>query len=622
MNKKYLIAKATRCLFFTALMSGLIQAHAQGQRVGKIELEEIIVTSKRSPIGLNQVTENAVVVGEDEIAQLPARDLSEALRYVAGVDIEPRQGFGRATAISIQGCDSRQVRVMIDGIPLNSQSSGQVNPAQFPIENIARIEIIKGASSSIWGSSLGGVINVITKDTGETLIPKGSVTTAFAEFHTKKQNGEIYGKAGGLGYYLFSSYMESGGRNPKDDVLEKKAFGKLSYDLKALGKLSASFGYSGAKVNSGEFPDGTWQTQPYRARYGKIGWEANLDDVEIRVDLKHSRQEIITESFLSIADQEPFWRVETRDFLYQLSPNVAMHPRGKDLLILGADFDWDIIKSNLYLAQAKSLTLQAPYANYTLKLEPWDFNFGLRFDRNSEFGKEVSPSLGLVYHLKQIPDTFFKAEFARAFNAPPLLWEYNDDVLLGIAPNPDITPERAWVGEASLESRPLPKLWVKCAIYRAEVSNAIALAENEAGLWYMKNFEEFRRQGAELQFKINILEGLNFAASGAFNDIQNILTEETVRGGGKPRQSFDLGLEYKNKNGFSLSARGYYDYWNEPAYAQSNDRKMLCDLKAAQEFKNFTAFLNIHNLTNSKYWQDYYFPLPPRYFEGGITFTW
>jgi len=622
-NKLKLSAPPQKYLFIAALLTAvLVRASAQAAEDRMIALEKIVVTNRRAAAGLNEATENIAVIDSEEIQKLPARDLSEALKYIAGVDIEPGRGFGRATAISIQGCDSRQVRVMIDGIPLNSQSSGQVNPAVFPIENIERIEVIKGAASSIWGSSLGGVINIITKDTGKTLIPKGSFTTSFAEFRTRKENGEISGKAGDFGYYLFSSYMESGGRGPKDDVLEKKAFGKVSYDLKDMGKIIASFGYSGSDVNSGKWPDGSWNAQPQRNRYGKLGWEGNFDAMDLRIDLKHSHQDVLTKLYLSVDDQEPFLITKFKDLLSQLSLNSSFHLREKDLLVFGADFDWDSVKSNLFLSKAKSVKLQAPYLNYSLKLEPWDFNFGLRYDRNSEFGQEVSPSLGLVYHLKNIPDTLLRAGVSRAFNAPPLIWKYNYSQDLWTAPNPDIKPERAWAYEAGLESRPISKFWFKFSIYRADVSEAIALAVNEAGLLYMKNFEKFIRQGGEFQFKLGLLEGLDFFASGAFNDIRDTATKKIVKGSGKARRSFDAGIEYKNKTGSSLSLRGYYNFWNEPDYSQANDRKMLCDLTASQEFKNCALFLIIHNLGNSKYWQDERFPVPGRYFEGGATVKW
>jgi outer membrane receptor protein involved in Fe transport len=175
--------------------------------------------------------------------------------------------------------------------------------------------------------------------------------------------------------------------------------------------------------------------------------------------------------------------------------------------------------------------------------------------------------------------------------------------------------------------------WFKLSLYRADVSNAIAAVMNAQNFWYQENFKKHRRQGAEFQNKLKIFEGLNFAAAAAFNDIEDRTTRRTVRGGGKARQSFDVGLEYKNKRGLVVSLIGYYNRWNkqtlvyynqlgEEVSVNPNDRKMLCDLKVSQGYKNLTLFLNVYNLANSKYWADYYFPLRERYFEGGVNFKW
>lgn len=596
-----------------------------------IELEKIMVTNGRTAVNLNDVTENVEVISAEGIDSLPVRNLSEALSYVNGVDIQGRQGFGRASSVSIQGSDSSQVRMMVDGIPFNSLSSGQVNPAVFPIENIARIEVIKGAASSNWGSSLGGVINVITKDTGDTLVPKGSATTSLAEFRTQKDSFDLSGQAGDVGYYLMSSYMESGGEGPKDDVLEKKAFSKLSYDLKEMGKVTGSFGYSGALVNSGEYPDGHWEAQPYQLRYGKIGWQDSVDDVDMGMDLKHSRQKLIFKTYATVVDEEPVSIVTSQDLLYQLSLISTFHPREKDLLVLGGDFDWDTLKSS-YLTQAKSQQLQAPYVNYTLKLEPWDLNCGLRYDHNSEYGENFSPALGAVYHFNNDADNLVRFNAARAFNAPPLLWRFFAETASN-APNPELEAERAWVYELGMETKPLLRISTKLSLYYADVSDAIASATNESGKWTKKNFKKFRRQGIEFESKLKIFEGVSFFTAAGFNDVEDRTTHKTVRGSGIARQSFDLGLEYKNKQGFNLSLRGYYNRWNEEATVywnllgeevsvDTNDRKMLFDVKISQEFKNLSLFLNVYNLTNSRYWADYNFPVPERYFEGGITFKW
>ncbi len=160
------------------------------------------------------------------------------------------------------------------------------------------------------------------------------------------------------------------------------------------------------------------------------------------------------------------------------------------------------------------------------------------------------------------------------------------------------------------------------SLYRSDIHDAIESAENELGQVNKKNFQKFRRQGAEFHCKLKLFEGMNFLGGAAFNDIEDRSTKKTIRGGGKSRQSFDTGLEYKNKIGLTINIIGYYDRWNEPVSSQSKDRKMLCDLKLSQEWKNLMSFVNIYNVTNSKYWADYFFPLPERYFEGGVSLKW
>ena len=586
-----------------------------------IKLEKIIITSKRTSVDISSATGNVSVVGAEEIEKLPAENLSEVLSYIPGVDIEPRRGFGRAASLTIQGSDSRHVRLMIDGIPLNNQASGQADPTKFPVGNIKRIEIIKGPASGVWGSGLGGVINIITKDTGTTKIPKGSFTTSFAEFRSKKESFDLSGKLNDLGYYFFSSYRESGGEGPKDDVLEKKTFVKISYDLKDAGRIISSFGYTGADVNSGELPDKTWDAQLQHIRYGKIGWESDWDNMEVKIDFKFYHQNIVTKSFYTVNSREPSSIVRTKDTLYELSLNSAIHSRENDLLVLGADINRNELKST-YTTEAKNAELFAPYLNYTLKLNPWDFNFGLRYDYTTEFGRELSPCLGAVYYLENIPETSIRARVSRAFNVPPLLWKYYSGVFPGVTGNNlGIDPERAWVYELGLESKPIPEIWYKLSLYRADVSDAIDTAQNEADEWIKKNFKKFQRQGVELQFKINVSKELTFSAGGAFNDVKNRSSEERVRND-TPRQSFDLGVDYENKKGLCLSLRGYYDRWSKNPVYEPNDRKMISDLKISQKYRNLTFFLNVYNLTNSKYWADNFYPIPERYFEGGVTFDW
>ncbi|MGE5308419.1 MAG: TonB-dependent receptor plug domain-containing protein [Deltaproteobacteria bacterium] len=585
------------------------------------ELEPIVVTAKRSPSLTSDTSENIAVLSGDQTAGIPAEDLSDVLKTIPGVDVEPVSGVGKATALSIQGCAPRQVRTMVDGIPFNTQLSGQANPSIFPVEDIKRVEVIRGPGSSAWGSSLGGVVNVITKDTGTTAVPRGSLSASYGGYDTQKESFELSGKALGVGYYVMEEHLDSGGKGPRDDALQNNFFNKLSYTLPDDGKVTGSFGYSGGDINS-KFPDMTWQAQPYRAAYGKIGLEDEFEGTRVLAELKHSRQDLVTRLFPAIEDDTPFFEINSKDRLYEVSLVASRPMRKADTLVAGLDADYDIIKSDPYLPKAKNLRSAAPYANYTLNLGRWDFIAGGRYDYNSEFGGQFSPSAGAVYRFEDAWKTVSRARVSRAFNAPPLLWEFNSNPALGIVPNPAIKAERGTVYELETETSPIEPLRLKASAYRADIRDALATDEIAPGTFMVRNFQKFRRQGGQLEARWSFTRRLSLSAAAEFNDVENRETGKTVRGTGSARQGFNGALEYSDD---VLFARldGYYKRWNSAVSAQENDKKVILDAKLCRKlYKGLSAFINAYNLTNSSYWSDVFFPLRKRYFEAGLKLVW
>ena len=609
-------------------LAGALFAAENGDSSPLTELAPIVVSAKRSVSSSGDSGENLYVLGSSGIARTPAEEqLSEVLQYIPGIDIEPRSGIGKATALSIQGADPRQVRMMIDGIPLNTQSSGQANPSIFPVNDISRVEVIKGPGSSAWGSALGGVVNVITKDTGTTLVPHGSVTGSVAGYDTTRQSFDLSGKAAGIGYYVMGDYLDSGGKGRRDDTLEKNWFDKFSYVLPDDGKLTASFGYSGGD-DSTRFPDDSWVNQQYRSRYGKIGLEDEFEGTHVTVEAKHYRQDLTSRQYLNIDGYDlntfasPNPEVNTLDRLYELSLTGSRTVRAADTLVFGADFDYDKLKSDPYLLKAEHLDSYAPYANYTLNFGRTDLIFGGRYDDNSVFGQAFSPSAGAVHRFSDPWMTVMKVRASRAFNAPPLLWKFYNPVASPNVGNPDIRAERGNVYEFETESSPIERLTVKGSLYRADIHDALSSVDVGSGLFMMKNFEKFRRQGAALETRYVFPQGLGVSAAAAFNDEENRITRETVRGSGKPRQSFNLGADYTH-NGFFCGLTGYYKRWNESPDLAPNDRKFIFDAKARQSLgKNALVFFSVYNLGNSAYWSDSFYPLRKRYYEAGLTISW
>ena len=615
-------------LFFTlgTISSVYAEDVDNGQPPIYQELETIVVTAQRIPSDKNQTAENVTIYTEEDIARLPARDLGEVLSYIPAVDVQLNGQFGQATALSINGSNARQVLLMIDGIPFNTQLSGQANPTQIPIEHVGRIEVIKGATSSTWGSSLGGVINVITKDVGDSQKPTGNFTSSFAEFGTTKNSLDLAGKVKELGYFLAGSYLNTNGAQAITDAQEKDFFGKLSLPLGDEAKLVGSFGYSETDVRYALSTSTSLISQPQIARYGKLLLDVDKTDYQWNIAYKYNDQDITTDMTF-VSSGALFSSTVSENVYNGLSLTGSMDILENGILVMGSDFDWHTLKSNQYLDTSKSISMQAPYMNYTLTLDQWDFITGVRYDHNQQFGSQTSPSFGSVYHLGDSHESLIRAKVSRAFNAPPLLHVYNSGVSFGytILPNPDLKAERAMMYELGFESNLFSKLKLELSAYRADVKDGIVVTTVSSSTTQSQNIRKFRRQGGQLLLNCSINDQWTLYGSSAFNDAENRTTGEQVRDAGIARQKFTFGADYKHQNGFGLNLSGYYNRWSSPASQEPNDRKPMFDMKLTKEFKDIKngvdieTFLNIHNLTNSKYWSDISFPLPRRYFEGGFS---
>ncbi len=585
--------------------------------------DEVVVTAKRIPTFSSHSAENIKVITEKDIEKLPARNLGEVLKYVPGVDVLSTSEFGQASSVSINGSKSRQVLIMVDGIPFNTQLSGQANPTRIPIGHIKQIEVIKGASSSAWGSSIGGVINVITKDVGDSHIPEGQFTTSYGEFASTTNSLDLSGKVGELGYYLSGSFLKTDGPFSETDVEETKSFLKLAHPLADAAKLTASFGYSGANVRYGVTRSNRINSTPYISRYGQLVLDVDKPTFDFQAAYKYNDQDITTDIFNASTGALVSATV-SHNFLQGVGLNGSMEINETDTFVLGGDFDWQTLKSNNFLTESKSIGTQAAYSNYTRSTDRWDVIPGIRYDRNEHFGEQFSPSFGVVYHFLNSSETLLRAKASQAFNAPPLLWIFNDDPTLFVGPSPDLDAESANVYELGLESDISSRVHMNLSLYRMDVKDAIGLVF-QGGAFVQRNFRKFRRQGAELQLQYDITKDLSLVTSGAFNDVENRETGQMVRDQGVARQSYLLGMNYKNNKGYGVYLNGYYKRWSSSPSLQANDRKFILDAKLTKEWANvfrhmdMEVFFNIHNVTNSKYWSSINFPLPERHLEGGLT---
>ncbi len=210
----------------------------------------------------------------------------------------------------------------------------------------------------------------------------------------------------------------------------------------------------------------------------------------------------------------------------------------------------------------------ALYANDTYELGKFAFNAGLRYDNNLDFGSEVSPSGGIVYHLLD-NDALLRAQIARGFSAPPALWV--NDPLHG---NKDLEAETAVNYQVGGDFRMFQFLKLGLTLFRADVNNLLVPTFFENGQFRRyENLDEATRQGVEGRIAATLPWGLGLSFGGSFIDVRNDETDEIIQD--VPRILYDASASYTYK-WMTHSLIGRYVY-NNSSVPETRDQVFVFD---------------------------------------------
>jgi vitamin B12 transporter len=419
-------------------------------------LPPMVVTATRTEVPLNQLTTSLTVITSEEIRERQAELVSEVLRDVAGVDVVQSGSMGTATSVFIRGSESDQVLVMIDGVEINSTTLGSYDFANLTTESIERIEVLRGAGGTLYGSqAIGGVINIITKR-GQGPLDVG-VSAQGGNGWTNRQVATLRGGVGNLGYAFSVGHIGSQGfRSVNDDYRNLSTSARLDYQLTENASLKGIFHYINSDVglfNNNNFastpdPNARQATTQY---VGKVEWEQKImanwdyrisgslykehdkfsDDVDSCVFLGSpcdpQRTRDIFRPQIGTGEFQTNYRLEdwsTSTFGVQYNRRSASTSGGIDEAIGNVGY---------YLQQ------QFQFLDRSLIMTP-----GIRLDDNQQFGTAWTPSFSAAYLFKEI-GTRLKGGYASGFKAPTLN-ELFSPAGFGCPAfgNPNLGPEKSW----------------------------------------------------------------------------------------------------------------------------------------------------------------------------------
>ncbi len=198
-----------------AIIAALAPAAAMGQGVTAAppdepvyQLDDIVVSASRVPLEASRVGSSVTVFTAEDIRSRGLQTVADVLRETPGVAVSQSGGSGSITQVRIRGAEANQTLVMIDGVQSNQVGDGDFDYADFLVDDIERVEVIRGPQSGLYGSNANaGLVNIVTKSgrglakpVFESRVEGGSMGTTRATVGARGAVGGFYGSVMGQGF--------------------------------------------------------------------------------------------------------------------------------------------------------------------------------------------------------------------------------------------------------------------------------------------------------------------------------------------------------------------------------------------------------------------------------------
>jgi vitamin B12 transporter len=440
------------------LISIIAVAALAGDALGQSDtsrLAPVVITASRTSTEQAVATTAATVLSGDALRARGISTVGAALREVPGVAIVQTSAPGSQTSLFLRGGEPDYVQVLIDGVVMN-EPGGTFNFANLSVDNVERIEIIRGPASVLYGSdAVTGVIQIFTRQGGGGLHADVGVRGG--------QRGLLDVDAGVAGGGPRARYSLGGGHHASagiydlnNDARNGDASGRLTIAPTSRSTVSLTGLYADARY---DFPteyygaplDPDSYTTERRLAAGLDGIYAVHPRADVRVMLGLSRLQNISDDLPDNPDDFGF-RFESRSLRRSAEARVDLRLIPSSTLTVGGDFDWQENETNGDAPSAIPLLERWSRAAYGQLLgdvmRRWTYTVGGRLEQNERFGTHGSARGGLGLALG--PTTSIRASGGTAYKEPQF-----PEITGGCCAvaNEDLGPERSTSVELGIEQR-------------------------------------------------------------------------------------------------------------------------------------------------------------------------
>lgn len=517
------------------------------------ELNPLVVTASRSEHSLADAPASVSVITAEQIKARGAGNLLEALRGVPGLSLNGRQVGGRKT-LSIRGAEDRHTLVLIDGRRISSTDDtighSDYQYGWVAMEQIERIEVVRGPMSALYGSeAVGGVINIITRKGGQQWHGGASVRGELGEGPAGDGHQMSASASGPLGEWFDLALGVEDRRRAPTPRPENKATSDIEGQDRQSGNLRLGFTPSEGQrlqldmLRSEEtrrrheqntrLPARPYYLDTYdlQRRQDALTWQADWSLLRSELRYSEAEFEVNNKRSNNIAPTRP-QRLEDRVW----DGNLAFSLGDSHSLTLGAERREEFLENAGLTGGSDSALHKALYVQDEIALaDDWALTLGTRLDHHAIFGSESSPRAYLVWRAS--PELTIKGGYGEAFRAPTLkqispnyVGAEGPHTFLG---NADIQPETSRSWEIGADWRDEQSAYT-ATLFRSEIKDLIYYnllrRVGPRSIYQYDNISEARIDGLEVALRRALGGGFSLASSMTWLDARDRDSDDKLTG--------------------------------------------------------------------------------------------
>jgi vitamin B12 transporter len=473
-------------------------------------LDEVVITATKSPKKLSETGKLVAVITHEQIERSGAKGLAQILNEQTGVTVSGANSSpGKDKSVFLLGAVAKYTLILLDGIPLNDPASvdGSFDIRLLPLENIDRIEILRGSQSTLYGSSaVAGVINLISKKAATTH-PQLSGLLSHGSYNSLKANASISENTNVVDYNLNYIHYTTDGISEARDTTGKAGFDKDGFKQDAIqatlgihfsDKIKITPYYRYTKFN-GDFDADAFID-------GDNHYHASLVNTGIHGNAAYNRGTVYFNYGYDFTKRDyGFFSTKGRFNNAEVFINHSFNDNLQ--MIIGADYQ-------TYQIEEVDTTnsIISPYASFLVHAKQWNIELGGRFNHHNRYGNNFTYSFNPSYLINTNTKLF--ANITSGFRAPSI-----DELFGPYGANPDLKPEKSSTQEAGIQTEIVrQKLSLVISGFNRTINDVIIY-----GVSGYENRDKQHDYGVQLELNYNFRK-FSFKASYAY--INGELTEK------------------------------------------------------------------------------------------------